>query len=131
MLTGLGDAESAPHQADDTDDKAEAVGPQPVDVLLDLDADDGELGERRVQQALLEMRVVPHHEPEGRDQQQQQGEEREEAVVRQQGGEGATPVVAVFLHYPEEEGERPVTLLVVVEGPDRPLGWVHAFQLPT
>lgn len=58
MLRALGDAERAVEAARDADGEGEAVAVEGVDVLADLVAEDGELTERGVEDALLEPRVV-------------------------------------------------------------------------
>ena len=53
MLAGLGDAAGTPQQPGDPDGQAKAVGPQGVDVVFQLGAEDGELGQGRVQHLLF------------------------------------------------------------------------------
>jgi hypothetical protein len=53
VLAGLGDAAGPPQRADDPDDQADAGSVQRVDVLFQLGAEDGELGQGRVQHLLF------------------------------------------------------------------------------
>jgi hypothetical protein len=73
VLAGLGDAAGTPQEPDQADDQGEAVGAQGVHVVLELIADDRELGQGGVQHPLLQGGVAAEQEAEGGDQDQQQG----------------------------------------------------------
>jgi hypothetical protein len=125
VLAGLGDAAGAPQRPGDPDGQADAVGPEGVDVLFQLGAEDGELGQGRVQHLLLQGWVVAEEVAEHGDQDQQQRQEGEEAVVGEQGGEVAALVVAELLHHRERDADPGVLLLVAVDAPQRLFGRVH------
>ena len=58
-LGDLGQPAGTPREDHQSDHQADAKAAQPVNVVLYLVADDGELGHRRVQQALLEAESRP------------------------------------------------------------------------
>jgi putative membrane protein len=64
VLAGLGDAAGAPQEPGQANDQADAVGAQRVNVVLQLIADDRELGQGGVQQPLLQGRVAAEQEAE-------------------------------------------------------------------
>jgi hypothetical protein len=64
VLAGLGDAAGTPDKPGQADDQGNAVGAQGVHVVLELAADDRELGQGGVQHPLLQGRVAAEQEPE-------------------------------------------------------------------
>jgi hypothetical protein len=83
VLAGLGDAAGTPHEPGQADDQGDAVGPQGVDVVLELIADDRELGQGGMQYLLLQVGVAAEQEAEPGDQDQQQREQGKKAVPGQ------------------------------------------------
>jgi hypothetical protein len=63
----LGQAAGAPRKGHQPNHQADAAAVQPVEVVPQLIPDDGELGHRRTQQALLEAGVTAEQEPEQSD----------------------------------------------------------------
>ena len=83
VLDRVGDTERAVHGDQQAHREGDAVAAKSVRVA-ELVADHGELPERRVEDAMLERRVVLQHEPEDRREQQEQREQRQEPVVGDQ-----------------------------------------------
>lgn len=126
VLAGLGHAARAPQESDQADDQPDGVGAQHVNVVLELVADDRELGQGGAQHALFECGMPGQQEAEHRDEDEQQWEQREKAVPGKQRGEVAALVVAELLDDPDGEPEPTVGLLVAVDAPQRLLHQVHA-----
>jgi hypothetical protein len=96
-----------------------------VHVVLELIADDRELGQGGVQHLLLQGGLAAEQEAEGGDQDEQQGKQGEKAVPGQQGGEVAALVVAELLDHGDQEPEPAVALLVAIDAAQRPFNRVH------
>jgi len=122
---GLGQAGRAPdqqQQSEDQPDRArvpERVHPGQLPPYVRELPGDG------VQHLLAQRRAARGDQAEDRHQDQQQREQGGEGRVRQAPGQGAPIVVAVFLDHAEREGQRPVTLLYLVDPPDAALDRVH------
>jgi hypothetical protein len=129
VLAGLGDAAGTPHEPGQADDQGDAVGAQGVHVVLELVADDRELGQGGVQHPLLQGGVAAEQETERGHEDQQQGKQGKEAVPGQQGGEIAALVVAELLDHGEQEPEPAMALLVAIDAAKRSLNRVHTARL--
>ena len=94
---------------------AGALPVQRVDVVLQLRADHGEVGERRVEHAALQVGIALERVAEQRDEDEQQREDREERVVRDARGQVAALILGELLAHGEREAEHRVPLLEAVE----------------
>jgi hypothetical protein len=130
VLGDLGQPAGTPREDHQSNHQADAAAAQPVKVVLYLVADDGELGHRRVQQALLEAGVPAKQEPEHGDHDQQQRKQREEGVVGDHRGQCAAMVVTELAHDREGEAQPSGTLLPTVNPPQQPLDTPHASTSP-
>src|SRR5207253_10408057 len=113
-------------QPDQADREAEPARAERLDVLRDLIADDREVRQRRVDESVLEIRVVLRDEPKDRHEQQEQREDGKEHVVRDDGGERASSVVAELLDDAERETGDPMPLLERIDSPNDALDRVHS-----
>jgi hypothetical protein len=86
----------------------------------------GEVDQRRAQDRVLGVLVAAEDEPQDRDKQQQQGEHGDKRDIGERRRERATPVVTELPDHRHYQREGGMTLLVHVDGPNRPLDWVHA-----
>src|SRR5260370_32717046 len=89
-------------------------------VALQLAADHGELGERGVQDALLQTGMSLQSEAEDGDEDEQQWEQRQEAVVRDQTREAPAVVLTEFLDHGQREAEPAVSLLISIQRGEPP-----------
>jgi hypothetical protein len=80
VLGNLGQPAGTPGEGDQSNHEADAAAAQPVNVVLYLVTDDGDLGHRRVEEALLEAGVAAEEEPEHGDHDQQQGNNAKKAL---------------------------------------------------
>jgi hypothetical protein len=92
----------------------------------ELVPDDRELGQRAVDELLLQRLVAGKREPEHGGEDQQQREEGEEPVVGDEGGEVPALVVGELVHHRDRHPEPPVPALVLVE----PLDRSHSSDIP-
>ena len=117
VLQRLPDAEPAVERREPTDEQthrptAEGAGrPQLV-------ADDRELRQRRVEDAVLPLRLPLEDEADRSRQQQQRGEERQEPVVREQCAQVAAEVVEELVDDRDGEADERVTTLDPVDRTD-------------
>jgi hypothetical protein len=120
VLGDLGPAAGAPREGHQPNHQADPAAAQPLEVVPHLVPDDGELGHRGAQQALLEAGVAAEQKPEHGDHHQQQGKEREERVVGDHRGQRTAVVVTELPHDREGEAQPPGTLLHTVNRPQQP-----------
>jgi hypothetical protein len=125
VLGGLGDTETTPGKSRQADSESEAAAPQGPKRTDELVAQDGKLDERRAQDRVVGILAAAEHEPQDRDEEQQQREYRHERAVGERRGESATAVVTELADHRHHKRQRCMTLLVLVNGPDRPLERVH------
>ena len=121
VLQRLRDAEGAVQRDQAADDDGRAAALETLRVAQ-LVADDRELAQRRVEDPLLQVRVVLQHEAEHRRQQEQQREERQKAVERDQRGQVRTLVLEELVDHRNGEPGPTVSPLV----PVKPLRHPHA-----
>ena len=114
VLRRPGGAETAVERAEDPDRQSDAAALERVHVLAQLAADDRELGERRVDQPVLEAGIPLQHEAEDGHEQEQQREQRQEPVVGDQRRQVGALVVAELVDHREGEAQPAVTALVGV-----------------
>ena len=86
-----------------------------VDVRLQLLPDDREVGERRVQEPVLQVGVAAEQHAQHGDEHQQQREEGQEGEEGQQGTEIPGLVVAELLHHGDGVRQHGVALLEMVD----------------
>jgi len=117
VLERLGDAEGAVHRDDDADDDTGSAAAERLGGL-ELFADDGKGTDGRVEQLLLQVRIVDEHPAEHCRGEQQQRQDRDEGVVGEQRGEVVAEVVAELVDGGEREADDGVALLPLVDAFD-------------
>jgi hypothetical protein len=88
-------------------------------------ADDRELGECRIHQVTLKLRVFPQRHAEDRGQREQKWKGGDEGVVRQQRHLVACLIVAELLHHRNGERHRWMSLLPAIESARQALTAIH------
>ena len=114
-LGGLDHPQAGPESQRDPDGEDHAVPVERMDVSGDLGPDDREVGQRRVDDALLEVGIVAKDHAQDGHEHEQQGEQREEPVVGDQGGQVPRLVVTELLDHREGERDRRMPLLERVD----------------
>ena len=117
VLQRLGNPERAVQSDNRTDHRGGTAALQALWVT-ELLTDDRELTERRVEDAVLEVRVVVEHEAEDRRQQQKQREQRQEAVVRDERGKVDALVVEELVGDGQREADHRVPPLERIDPRD-------------
>ena len=117
VLEGLPDTETAVEGDDPADEKPGPAATKGLR-LAELLTDDRDLRHRRVDDALLEVRVVREDDAEGRREDEQQGEEREERVVGDEADEVAGLVVEELVDDREGVAHHAVLALEPVQAVD-------------
>jgi hypothetical protein len=121
VLGGAGDAQAPPQGAEDADEQPHAGTLDGLDAVLDLGPEHGELRDRRVDHAPLEVLVVRERVAEHGDEHQQQREQRQEAVVGEQRGVLADAIVTGLADHGDGQPDQRVPPLEAVDGAQRPL----------
>ena len=97
-------AEARPDRGGDPDRQGDARGLDPPEVLPDVLPDDRELRERRIEQPLLQRRIVAKDDRRAGHEDQQQREQREEAVVGHRRRQVPRAVLTEVLDHGQREG---------------------------
>jgi hypothetical protein len=88
---------------------------------MDLSADDRKLGECRIHQVTLKLRVFPQRHTKDRGQREQKGKGGDEGEVRQQ----SHLIVAELLHHRDGERQQWMSLLPAIEPARQALNAIH------
>ena len=125
----LGDVRDAQRTVESQHDANHESDPAPVDladIRLDLITDDRKVGERRIQDLMLELFVAFEDVAEHGDRDQEEREQAHESVVRDQRRKVAATVVAELLDDREAKSRRAVALLKPIDRANDRLDVRHA-----
>jgi len=92
---------------------------------MDLGADDREVGECRIHQVTLKLRIFPQRHTKDRGQREQKWKGGDEGEVRQQRHLIAGLIVAELLHHRNGERHRWMSLLPAIEPARQALNAIH------
>jgi hypothetical protein len=110
--------ESRPQRSEQPYSERRAASGEGLNLVGELRANHRDLGEGRVEDVVVQRRVVLEHEPEDRDEGEQQWEQREERVERHQRAEARRAVLAELLNHRDRESADDMPALPAVERRD-------------
>jgi hypothetical protein len=97
------------------DDQGSAAAGARVHAVAQLASEHGELGQSRVQQPGLQVRIAVQHQAEDRHKQQQQREQRQEPVIGDQRREVAALIVGELVDDRDREADPAMAALEAVQ----------------